>query len=310
MDRRTALVLALAGLSIVAIGLAAATLGAVDTDDSGGGGGGGDGVATPPPMETGSEDPIDTIEPPTTLLRWVAIAVTVVSLVFLVYVLIAGPPERRRRMAKLVAVLAAVLVLVWLLGPLLEGIGSPGDRGFEPPELGDPGLPGEPGESEDSSSDLPDGFVWAVLGAVALVVVAGIAYVKTGGGGLPPLLRSEYDTEDEAPDPAAEALGRAAGRAADRIADEDGSEESLDNEVYRAWEEMTRSVSVDDPETTTPREFETAAVQAGVPEGDVRELTRLFEDVRYGGHRPTQDRERRAIDCFRRIESAVAPEEA
>jgi len=95
------------------------------------------------------------------------------------------------------------------------------------------------------------------------------------------------------------AVGRAAGRAADRI---EGRPE-VDNEVYRAWREMTGLLDVPTPETSTPGEFADAAVDAGLGNDDVADLTRLFEEVRYGGTPPTDEYERRAIAVFRRIET-------
>jgi hypothetical protein len=42
---------------------------------------------------------------------------------------------------------------------------------------------------------------------------------------------------------------------------------------------------------------------------DVRELTDLFEEVRYGDREVTAERERRATDALRRIEESYAEEE-
>lgn len=98
------------------------------------------------------------------------------------------------------------------------------------------------------------------------------------------------------------AVGRAAGRAADRIETSD----DIGNEVYRAWVEMTELLDVAAPESTTPGQFAAAAVEAGLDRGDVNELTRLFEDVRYGGRPVTPIEEHRAIAVLRRIESGYA----
>ena len=73
--------------------------------------------------------------------------------------------------------------------------------------------------------------------------------------------------------------------------------------MYRAWREMTGSLDVESPETTTPREFERAAVEAGMDRGDVTALTELFESVRYGGLEPTDEQERAAVETLRRVES-------
>ncbi|AUX09808.1 hypothetical protein AArcSl_2183 [Halalkaliarchaeum desulfuricum] len=102
------------------------------------------------------------------------------------------------------------------------------------------------------------------------------------------------------------AVGRAAGRAAERLT----REGNVDNEVYRAWREMTELLEVSDPETSTPEEFASAAIEAGFGKRDVYLLTRLFEDVRYGKREPSPERERRAIRTFRRIETRYTEEES
>ena len=80
------------------------------------------------------------------------------------------------------------------------------------------------------------------------------------------------------------------------------------NEVYRAWREMTASLDVESPETTTPREFQRAAVEAGMAREDVSVLTSLFESVRYSGLDPTEETERRAVETLRRIEASYGGE--
>nr|WP_303647699.1 DUF4129 domain-containing protein [Haloarchaeobius sp. HME9146] len=98
------------------------------------------------------------------------------------------------------------------------------------------------------------------------------------------------------------AIGAAAGRAADRLE----TSTAVDNEVYRAWREMTTHLDVPEPESSTPAEFAEAAIAAGMTREQVTELTALFEEVRYGGEDPTTDRESRAIEALRAIESAHA----
>ena len=98
------------------------------------------------------------------------------------------------------------------------------------------------------------------------------------------------------------AVGAAAGEAADRI--ENAAD--VDNEVYRAWRDMTDHVDVPDPETSTPREFATAARDAGMDAGHVDALTDLFREVRYGGAEATTDREERAVAALRAIEDRYA----
>jgi hypothetical protein len=114
------------------------------------------------------------------------------------------------------------------------------------------------------------------------------------------------DEDEEDASPNVRAVGRAAGRAADRI--ETSSE--FENEVYRAWAEMTTHLNVDRPESSTPGEFAAAAVDAGMDRDDVEELTDLFTEVRYGGAAVTDDRERQAVAVLRRIEATYAGDES
>jgi hypothetical protein len=51
----------------------------------------------------------------------------------------------------------------------------------------------------------------------------------------------------------------------------------------------------------TPREFEASLHGFGLPQGNVKRLTRLFEEVRYGGKDLGEDVEREAIDLLNAI---------
>lgn len=170
------------------------------------------------------------------------------------------------------------------------------------------------GGAESAAGDLPSvpvdvpAFVYVVvaLGLLAVIVAtladrealdAALAPVVPGRGDPDP----DDDPDDEAP-AGTYAIGRAAGRAADRI--ETGTD--VENEVYRAWVEMTRHLEVDHPESSTPLEFARAAEAAGMDRDDVDELTEQFERVRYGGAAVTEERERRAVAALRRIEESYA----
>lgn len=139
----------------------------------------------------------------------------------------------------------------------------------------------------------------ALVGVLALALVVSVALLVVTSGDHD----AEPTTEPVAPD--AEplgAIGRAAGRAADRIEDD----ADPDNAVFRAWKEMTDRLDVRNPAASTPAEFATAAVAAGMEPADVDELTSLFEAVRYGTAVPTEARESRAVAALRRIESTYA----
>lgn len=105
--------------------------------------------------------------------------------------------------------------------------------------------------------------------------------------------------EEASPDADAADFARAAGRAADRIEE---TNVSVDNAVYRAWLEMTGLLQIDDPDTAAPRTFAEEAIAVGLAEDDVRTLTELFNEVRYGGRDPDA-RESDAIETLRNIEN-------
>lgn len=138
---------------------------------------------------------------------------------------------------------------------------------------------------------------------VALVILYSEEATELMGFGTPTAEDSDFEEEYDAR--ALEMLGQTAGEAADRI-DESGN---ADNEVYRAWREMTEHLDVDRPESSTPGEFATAAVAAGMERSDVTELTDVFEEVRYGGLPATTEAEERALAALRGIEHSYAETE-
>lgn len=140
-----------------------------------------------------------------------------------------------------------------------------------------------------------------VLLGLALLVAVALLLVSTGDDAPPP------SSAPAAPDPEQmQAIGRSAGRAADRIE----RDVDPDNAIYRAWKEMTDLLEVPNPAASTPAEFATAAVEAGMDPDDIDELTSLFESVRYGPKQPTEARETRAVAALRRIEADYAGESA
>jgi hypothetical protein len=161
------------------------------------------------------------------------------------------------------------------------------------------------GASSVTSPDLPTALL-LILVAATLVGVA--VLVLTSSHDQTETRETAAEDEEEQPAADVRAIGEAAGRAADRIESDAGEE--FENEVYRAWAEMTDQLTVEHPESSTPAEFATAAVEAGMDAADVDRLTGLFEAVRYGGLDATSEREDEAVETLRRIESAYAGEES
>ena len=73
-----------------------------------------------------------------------------------------------------------------------------------------------------------------------------------------------------------------------------------DNEVYRAWLALADAANAD-ARRETPSEVADRAVAVGVDEEATREITSLFETVRYGGMEPDDAAEQRAASAVARM---------
>ena len=83
----------------------------------------------------------------------------------------------------------------------------------------------------------------------------------------------------------------------------------LRNVILRCYYEMNQAVEtqrgIKRAEGMTPREFENQLVSLGIPHEPVTQLTRLFEDVRYGGKIIGKETEDLARKCLSAIASAT-----
>ncbi|RLN01626.1 DUF4129 domain-containing protein [Haloarcula sp. Atlit-7R] len=69
--------------------------------------------------------------------------------------------------------------------------------------------------------------------------------------------------------------------------------------VREAWALLADRVSVPDPETATPGEYARRAIDSGLPEAPVRQLTTLFREVEYGRRSATGERTESARNALR-----------
>jgi hypothetical protein len=305
--KRDALVaVAVALLALVALGVAAATLDtAVDTGGGGFGGSGGDapsvGSDTGDPGVLTSSGEAGDFSAPGLCLPFLreppAVIALLVGLTLLAGVTYrdTGSPFASVAVAGVMG--APIAVLFWVLSTcrsVAENVSTSLGMGSNGTELLSTGAAGGGLGSGEGAASAPQILfavvvVAAVIASVAALLLAGGDDEADGGGD-----RTDEPVE-EPPDLAA--VGRTAGEVADRIESSDA-----DNEVYRAWRDMTDVLDVDRPDSSTPAEFAAAAVDAGVAEEPVTALTEVFERVRYGGEDATDDRERRAVEALRRIE--------
>lgn len=287
----------IAGLAILAVSLAASTLNSTVIPDSNGQsgpegyGGDGDGGLLPPPQS--GPTPGETLQIPllTEILTFLAV---IALLAFIAYVIIYWREALGIILAS-IALLGLVFILFRFLG---SPVPPPNPPMMEPGNGSIFGGGSGSGEADTTQPSPPSLIVLLILGLALIGAVVALFRTTTGDSDDSPGETGDGGTN-------AAAVGRAAGRAVDRLE----KEADVDNEVYRTWREMTELLDVDDPETSTPGEFAAAAVEAGLGRDDVGELTRLFEDVRYGNQQPSDEHEQRAITVFRRIEDQYAEDD-
>ena len=300
-------------LTVVALGVGAATLDRVDPRSEAGDGGSSSGIGDGSEFVPADPSPIwraGTFEFPLWLsgLLFGAVVAILLGLLYQFRDELSLEALRKAALALLPTTVFLMFVYISLQffssDNIDEGNGSAAER--------TPAIPGGSGDGsameEVSNAPLTDPPLFAITGLAGLVLLAGVAAVWLGRGGRGGWgTAAEFGLRDEDESAGSDAtaeLGHAAGRAADRIA----AEGEATNEVYRAWREMTDQLDVANPQSSTPREFARAATDAGMERGDVDELTDLFRTVRYGGSRATDDRESRAVAALRNIEHEYAEE--
>lgn len=320
MKRDTAVALVLALLALLAIGLAAATLdNPVSSSGDGFGSGSGDGSGSGENAKerTETEDnstslgipglqegKIESAAPCWTWLDtfWVrlGIVLTILAIAAIIAYVTKVPVFGLAMIVPLSFFTYIVFLILTSCGVFQFNLGGGIGLGQGSPS-GNNSSGGGMGSAAETVASQPSLLLGIIL--VILVIAAVILlFVATGDAGEEPEEPQELPPEPPTPDIGA--VGRAAGEAADRIA----GEADTGNEVYRAWAEMTEHLAVEGPESSTPAEFAEAAVDAGMAPDDVRELTKLFEEVRYGTVEATADREERAVAALRRIEAGYAEE--
>lgn len=296
MDRRRGLVIVVSVLGVIALTFAAATLTnpELSTEGSSGAGseGNGSGLFSPPERE----DTIDVQLPSFIQPVFTTLLVVLALLAIVVAVFTFSSNEYLRILLIALGIALFGWLLVQALELLLGGLGGgggllpEGEGGSFGPNLQAPDRP-------TTIADVPI-FVWLGLGLVVLVGLLTIVRLSSDAStSFEKATSNERGKEHDL-----EAVGEAAGRAATRLVE--GADAT--NAVYRAWREMTEALEVSNPESTTPAEFERAAIAAGMARDDVHELTRLFEEVRYGDAPVSVSRERRARRALEHIESTYA----
>jgi len=269
VDRRTVEIIVVALVAVAVVSIAASTLDSTTatSDGTGLGGTNGSGGSILPGASPNTSASIDGPSPP----RWLLSLLSVIGVVGALWYMWKEPLETVKIMVLMTVVFVGLVWLARILSDLLGEAGGNSGGGL----LGD-GL-GIRSDGITSASDptLPAAsvelLVLVVLGAALVGVVLRLSENASSRDALEERGEAEEGSQ-------AGSIGRAAGDAADRI----DADAAVDNEIYRAWVEMTDLLEVAHPDTSTPEDFADAAVDAGMRRGEVEERTDLFRRVRDG----------------------------
>ncbi len=209
--------------------------------------------------------------------------------IFIVYLVIS--PEFRKQVLRDMLRLAAFVAAFEALrrSPLFQEMDEFLGEISEPPPIEVNPLPEAPAVATPTSSPL---FVTVVTVVVALIVASVIVVVAW----------RVWQRRREEP-----SLERLAEEAATAVAELRAGADVRDTVTrcyVRMMEEVERAKGLRREKTLTAREFEAYLESRGLPAGPVRELTRLFEQVRYGFTSPGEEQAERAINSLTAIVEA------
>ncbi|MEZ3115924.1 DUF4129 domain-containing protein [Halobaculum sp. MBLA0147] len=310
VDRRTAATALLAVAAVLALGVSAATLTSTTSTDTASGfgvGPSGDQAGTGPSESSSAGASEDGAESPSfwlciPLLNTLPARIAVAGLIGGVLLLFYRETGSLFLSTITVASISAPFLFFYFTltrcsGPTELDLAAGTQQnasGFLPEGGGAAGAAGS-----GTSASTPT-VLLAVLLLLAAAGAVGLLLYSTSDD----VVAADDDESDQLSETRAAAVGSVAGEAADRLEDD----ADVENEVYRAWREMTTHLDVPRPRSSTPAEFAAAAVDAGMAREDVTALTEVFEEVRYGDRDVTTDRERRAVEALRNLEATYADE--
>jgi hypothetical protein len=223
---------------------------------------------------------------PASLDFW-QMVMSIVSLALLIYLvigLIFSRKLRRQLLRRLINILI-VLVLFQLLSRALRAASLQQGRSSEGVSTALPGLPG--GEPLPTFSANPGPWLIAQVSTILVALLLGGIWLHWRRG-----------RTQESP------LARLADEAQVALADLQSGNDLKDT-VMRCYREMSRILSeqrgIARPRDMTPREFEQQLAAVGLRDEHIRQLTRLFERVRYGARQAGEREEREAVACLTAI---------
>jgi hypothetical protein len=227
----------------------------------------------------------------------ILLAASIIALPIYIIVSILSKKGRRRLLMNLITIAILFLLLngARSLNQSAQDETQQGNMQMEMPKLGEI-APARP--LPEFTPDPSDTTVLAVTVAISLLVV-----------GLTAAAIWYYLTHREKPS-AMQALADEAQQAINAI--QAGG--PLEETITRCYREMCRVLqkerNIERGNAMTPSEFEQVLTAKGFPQGAVHDLTRLFEDIRYGSKQAGAREEQIAIDSLSAIVAHCAPKRA
>lgn len=240
----------------------------------------------PPPVSMPAE-----LSPALRVLLRAWLILTLALLPFSIFYLLISPNARRQFIRNLV-VLGVFILIMSSLGRQLSLMQEDGlFGGLDSLALTEGGAPGQPAAFSGSAPPWLIILVSFILAAVAVALSAR-------------LIVAILHRRQRAPEPSLLRIAEEAESAMTAIA----AGNDLRDTVIRCYVEMSRVVresrGILRQQTITTREFEEQLERAGLPGDSVRDLTRLFEAVRYGAKDLGPGEEKCAMACLATIAGA------
>ena len=245
-----------------------------------------------PPQQAEPEAGASTDDVPDTLLRGIMAVLLVLLPVSLIFALFSK--EGRKRLIRYALTIAMLLFILNRVQQIQqqakETAGNEGVAlGQLPATVGEP-LPAPPSAPSEE---------FVLVASLVIVAIGVLLLIWIGQRWLFPRRPSTLTQ-----------IANEADRA--RVALASGG--ALEDVVIRSYRQMNKIVAeareLRRPLSATPREFEDTLAEAGLPLGPLDDLTRLFEQVRYGGLVTGAAERQIAIDSLTAIAAACREEQA